>query len=450
MKDNYETVKRICFEKGFILDSSREYIEAMKKATEEIDAHCIIHTDVKIHRPWGTIKIGRCKCKECKKVEGRHNYTIEEKINILRDIGFEYIEGNLGVVSESVKVKRISCGHIIDRPFNNITRGNTDCPFCKGVVPVGYWNKETCQEWLNENMKGYIILDTKRENNELRIYIKCPNKNHEPYWTSWAHIKNEKTGCRECYYESEKKINWTLDKVKSKLNEIGLFIVNEADYVSTSKRFAVKDYYGFIYMITMHNVVRGRQKFSLWRNNPYALHNIHLYCKIFRPDYEFLDNEYRGNKAIHHWRYIGDQLEDGVSREFDLKFGYFVNSNCGHPMLSKSKLEAKCYHILDKYNIKYTPQKTFEGCKDKILLRFDFYTVINGKEYCIETDGNQHDVPIPVFGGLKALENLQRKDKIKNEYCKKNNIKLIRIKEKDFKNMENILIRELGLEELAI
>lgn len=450
MKDGYEIVKNGCLERGFILDSSREYIESMKKATEDIDVHCSIHTDNKLHKSWAIIKAGRCKCKECKKIEGRHDYTIEEKIQILYDAGFEYIEGNLGRVSESVKLKRIECGHIIDRPFNNIIRGNISCPFCKGVVPAGYWDKETCQEWLDQNMKGYKIIDTKRDRGELRVFIKCPNKDHNPYWTSWMHIKNERTGCKECYYKSENKINWNVDKVKAKLNEIGLSILNDSDYVSTHARFAAKDSLGFIYMVTMHNIVRGRQKFSLWRNNPYALHNIHLYCKIFRPDYEFLDNEYKGNKEIHRWRYLGDQLEDNIDREFDLIFGNFVNANSGHPMLSKSKLEAKCQYILDKYNIRYTPQKTFDDCKDKILLRFDFYTVINNNEYCIETDGNQHDIPIPKFGGLKYLEDIQRKDSIKNEYCKKNNIKLIRIKEKDFKNMENILIKELNLDGLDL
>lgn len=450
MKDTYEDVKNGCESKGFILDSNRKYIESMKTAKEKINIHCQKHTDNKMFRPWCDVKSGRCRCKQCSELECRHNYTIDEKIKILFDNGFEYLDGNLSIVSNSVHVRKISCGHDFYRPFNNIVRGSIDCPFCKGTVPCDYWNKETCQEWLNENMKGYIILDTKRENHELRVYVKCANKEHEPYWTYWMHIKNEKTGCRECYYESENKVNWTIDKVKLKLDEIGLNILNESEYVSTSKRFAVKDSFGFIYMVTMHNILAGRTKFSLWRNNPYAVHNIHLYCKIYRPDYIFLDNKYKGNKEIHRWEYIGDQLEGNTDRKFDLKFGAFVNNNCGHPMLSKSKMEAKCQHLLDKYNVKYKPQKTFEGCKDKILLRFDFYTIIKNQEYCIETDGFQHDVQVPQFGGLEYLEDIQKKDNIKNEYCKNHNIKLIRIKEKDFKNMESILIKELNLEELAV
>ena len=126
-------------------------------------------------------------------------------------------------------------------------------------------------------------------------------------------------------------------------------------------------------------------------------------------------------------------------------FGHFVNSNGGHPMLSKSKLEAKCESLLKKYNVGYIPQKTFDDCRDKGLLRFDFYTELNGQKYCIETDGNQHEIPIPLYGGLECLIETQRRDRIKDDYCLKNNIKMIRIPERKFKQMEEILIKELGL-----
>ena len=136
---------------------------AVKKVSDKINVHCKIHTDNKLFRPWGDIKAGRCSCKKCKENIKRKYYSIEEKIQILYDTGFEYLEGNLSNVSNSVKLKRISCGHIIDRPFNNITRGNTDCPFCNGTVPNGYWNKETCQQWIDEHNIGYTILDTKKD-----------------------------------------------------------------------------------------------------------------------------------------------------------------------------------------------------------------------------------------------------------------------------------------------
>ena len=90
-------------------------------------------------------------------------------------------------------------------------------------------------------------------------------------------------------------------------------------------------------------------------------------------------------------------------------------------------------------------EKTFEGCVGKNKLRYDYYLQLNGKEYCIETDGLQHEIPIDKFGGIKEFEKRKRYDEIKNNYCKDNNIELIRIKQKEYKDMENIIVERLGL-----
>ena len=47
---------------------------------------------------------------------------------------------------------------------------------------------------------------------------------------------------------------------------------------------------------------------------------------------------------------------------------------------------------------------------------------------CIEFDGSQHYIPKELWGGQKSLDYIQKNDKIKNEYCKNNNIHLLRIK----------------------
>ena len=85
--------------------------------------------------------------------------------------------------------------------------------------------------------------------------------------------------------------------------------------------------------------------------------------------------------------------------------------------------------------IKYIFQKTFDDCADKSLLPFDFYL----PEYhiCIEYDGGQHFVPIGLFGGEDKFKKQQFHDNIKTQYCKDNNIRLLRIPY--FKNIEEEL-----------
>jgi very-short-patch-repair endonuclease len=78
---------------------------------------------------------------------------------------------------------------------------------------------------------------------------------------------------------------------------------------------------------------------------------------------------------------------------------------------------------LSLYGIRYTREKTFDGCKDKAKLKFDFY-LDNG--LVIEFDGEQHFKETAYFSS--RLEDIQRRDHIKDTYCKTHGIPLLRIR----------------------
>ena len=92
-----------------------------------------------------------------------------------------------------------------------------------------------------------------------------------------------------------------------------------------------------------------------------------------------------------------------------------------------TKGEEKVLEFLQQRSIDYIREYSFKDCvSDKnALLRFDFY--LPKHNCCIEIDGRQHREPISRFGGIKGFTTLQKNDKIKNSYCLKNNVKLIRI-----------------------
>lgn len=90
----------------------------------------------------------------------------------------------------------------------------------------------------------------------------------------------------------------------------------------------------------------------------------------------------------------------------------------------KSRGEEKIQQILEKNNIEFQTQKTFDTCKDINLLLFDFWV---SNSYLIEFDGMQHFKSVEYFGGEECFTTLQKHDKIKNQWCKDNNITLIRI-----------------------
>lgn len=108
--------------------------------------------------------------------------------------------------------------------------------------------------------------------------------------------------------------------------------------------------------------------------------------------------------------------------------------------IKKSKGELKIASILSDKKIKYEKEYTYDNCRNINPLPFDFYL----PEYniLIEYDGKQHFEAIDYFGGISGLEYRQLNDKIKNEYCDSNNIKLIRIRydeniSKKLKEIEN-------------
>ena len=111
------------------------------------------------------------------------------------------------------------------------------------------------------------------------------------------------------------------------------------------------------------------------------------------------------------------------------------------PFCFGSKGELRIKEYLESVNILFIHEKTFNDCKNNNKLKFDFY--LPDYEICIEFDGRQHFEPFEYFGGEEAFKAQQKKDEIKNKYCLKNNIKLIRIPYWEFKNIEIILSEQL-------
>lgn len=97
----------------------------------------------------------------------------------------------------------------------------------------------------------------------------------------------------------------------------------------------------------------------------------------------------------------------------------------------KSLGEEKIIKVLQKNNIKYEKEKTFEDCinpKTGYKLRYDFY--LPDYNCLIEFDGKQHynyTTSNKSWNNKENFEKTQQRDQIKNEYAKSNNIKLIRI-----------------------
>lgn len=97
-----------------------------------------------------------------------------------------------------------------------------------------------------------------------------------------------------------------------------------------------------------------------------------------------------------------------------------------------SKGNMKIKSLLTKNNISFIPEYSFKDLinpETNHILYFDFAIFYNGKlSHLIEYDGAQHFLKKPQgYFSMEMIEKIQKLDSLKNEYCKKNNIPLIRI-----------------------
>ena len=117
------------------------------------------------------------------------------------------------------------------------------------------------------------------------------------------------------------------------------------------------------------------------------------------------------------------------------------DNRCSICTRKMSKGEYKIKEVLDSLNIDYIQEKRFKDCKDIKTLPFDFY--LPYYNICIEFDGWQH-YNMTKHDTSEKFEIRKKHDIIKDEYCKNNNMYLIRIPYWEYKNIDNILHTEIN------
>ena len=186
-----------------------------------------------------------------------------------------------------------------------------------------------------------------------------------------------------------------------------------------------------------------------------------IYCKIektatsCRRDIDELEsyiNNFNDNKLLNKEDYVNASTRNlnilcgSCKKEIfttsyaSYKTGTKVCRTCSRRM---SKNERRIKVFLESLNIEFIQEKSFDGCEYKKKLLFDFY--LPKYNLCIEYDGMQHfdDHFFKTIANTSSLEETQIRDKIKTEYCKNNNINLLRIPYWDENKIEKIILDKL-------
>ncbi len=192
------------------------------------------------------------------------------------------------------------------------------------------------------------------------------------------------------------------------------------------------------------NYINNRQKIkvSCKKENHTTIKSIHhllsnnVNCNICSKTYKYSKDEWvEMCNHIHNNKYDYSYVNyENCQSKVDIicpKHGLFTQiafshkSGSGCKKCNKSIGENIISEILSSKRVNYIEQKDFEGLKSKSKLYFDFY--IPEYNLCIEFDGLQHKKAYSFFGGEEALKERMLRDDIKNNYCKENNINLLRI-----------------------
>lgn len=108
---------------------------------------------------------------------------------------------------------------------------------------------------------------------------------------------------------------------------------------------------------------------------------------------------------------------------------------------SESHGERKIATTLDALKVPFQREYRFSTCRNINRLPFDFFFEIDNSRFCIEYQGEQHYRAIDYWGGEKTLNRINKNDKIKKEWCKKNEVFLLIVPYLNYDQIDEIVAK---------
>ena len=224
-------------------------------------------------------------------------------------------------------------------------------------------------------------------------------------------------------------------KYRPMIEQYGYELVNQNEDLYANKYVEVIEketgYRGYVYP----NQPRKILVFSLLHNKNNYIYNINKYAEnigIGTRAVDFYNSEKWTNQGI---EFICECGEKFYTTDRAFIKGKFFCDKCTK-RYSSNEIEFENY--LKQQKIEYISQFTINSLRDVNPLHFDFYL----KDYnCfVEIDGEHHNKVVNFGGNLteeqmvKRFEVYRKHDKMKEDYCHKYNIPLLRINYTDIKN----------------
>lgn len=387
----------------------------------------------------------------CPKCSGKYKPTKDDFINRSREIhGNDYDYSQVDYKNNKTKVK-IVCplhGVFLQTPSNH-TNQKQGCPKCGGS------GKKSTEEFvkLAKEIHGdkFDYSEVNYINSKTPVKIICPT--HGDFLQKpVVHLSSN--GCPKCGWDIQNdKVRGDVDNFIKKSKELhgDTYNYSEVKYENNNTKVEI--------ICPIHGAFMMSPNAHTNSSRPQGCPKcggIRAGQKTRHTTDEFIEkanivhnNKFDYSKSDYVTAYTPIKIICPKHGEFiQLPYAHLGGRGCA--ACNESSGERFISKLLDKKKIDYVRQKTFADCFHKsqsgrcTRLKFDFY--LPNQNTCLEFDGQQHFMPVEYYGGEESFELTKKRDKIKNQYCKKNGIKLIRIPHTMKKeDIEPYILKELGL-----
>lgn len=328
-----------------------------------------------------------------------------------------------------------------DIDFTHFKRGQ-GCRFC-GKENKRSGREKPLEEYGAKELaesKGMEFIKITRENSKLYIYYICPrHRDVGIQRTTLEGMRRMKIGCTHCIGRHK-----TTDSFRREVFNINPNIKINGEYIDAATPIECECLIdGTIWLPKPNALLNGQgcpecgriasNKNSIKTNEKF-LYQLSIVNPDIVPLQEYIQSKIpiwvMCKKCGYKWQATPDNLLQGGNCQ-----------NC-----SATNNEKKLGNILIRLGYHIERQKKYNDCRDQLPLPFDIYLL--DQNILIEYDGEQHYMPVN-FGGIsddEAKENLKKTqyhDAIKNEYCHKNNIPLIRVPYWEKNNLEDFIVNQL-------
>lgn len=394
----------------------------------------------------GEFDSNKLKCEKCILDEKKANF-IKDSVKIHGCI-YDYTKVEYISTDRKVSIICKSHGEFLQTPHHH--KNGNGCPVCS-LSKMG--NKGSFANFVAKSNNVYSNkFDYSKSiyiNSKTKLIVICP-KHGEFTQTPEYHLTGR--GCVKCNYEESER-SYIKNPYHDRKPRKKLLKYITEEYIEICKSIHGNKYFydniEFNGMSEYVNVVcpkHGEFEINAW------LHTNGSGCKYCGVESRKIGTDEILNrfKILHKGKY--DYNIDEISKYKTMRdkisitcreHGKFIQNIETHMKGSGcpkcfvySRGESYIKGFLTDNNISHIEQFSTEDCKFINKLKFDFY--IESINICIEFDGYQHYKPVSFFGGEKSLKKQIIRDNIKDEWCIKNNIELVRISYKDFRNISNM------------